>query len=160
RSPTCALPQRLWGITRRRSRGVVRVLLEALQQALDGGIQRGNACFEGADILSNGQGRLLPQLRWKRWCGVHGPQSYAGWRPASKSHILRPRERLQRFYEAELWRLKGELLLQSGIWESAPLESTDHHPHAAEAAVCFRQALAVARRQQAKLLELRAVMSL
>jgi len=44
----------------------MRVLLEALQQALDGGLQLGNARFEGADILSNGKGRLLPQLRWER----------------------------------------------------------------------------------------------
>src|SRR5919198_1275934 len=51
-------------------------------------------------------------------------------------------------------------LLQSGVWESAPLEATSHHPQAAEAAACFQQALAVARRQQAKLLELRAAMSL
>src|SRR5262245_56468466 len=54
RSPAGALPQRLWGIIRWRARGVVRVLLEALQHALDGGLQRGNARFEGADILSNG----------------------------------------------------------------------------------------------------------
>src|SRR5262249_32018639 len=42
------------GITRRWSRGVVRILLEALQQALDGGLQRGDACCEGADILLDG----------------------------------------------------------------------------------------------------------
>src|SRR5207247_3910926 len=65
--------QDMGGITRRRPRGVMRVLPEALQQALDGGLQLGNACFEGADILSNGKGRLLPQLRWERWCGMYGP---------------------------------------------------------------------------------------
>jgi predicted ATPase len=55
-----------------------------------------------------------------------------------------------RFYEAELYRLKGELLLaQAG---------TGHQVQEAEA--CFRQALAVARRQQAKWLELRAAISL
>ena len=55
-----------------------------------------------------------------------------------------------RFYEAELYRLKGELLLaQAG---------TGHAVQEAEA--CFRQALAVARRQQAKWLELRATISL
>jgi predicted ATPase len=50
--------------------------------------------------------------------------------------------------EAELYRLKGELLLQ---------RSSDNHT---EAATCFHQALDVARRQQAKSLELRAAMSL
>jgi hypothetical protein len=52
----------------------MQVLLAALQQALDGGLQLGNARFEGTDILSNGQWRLLPQLRWERECSVHGPQ--------------------------------------------------------------------------------------
>jgi predicted ATPase len=54
----------------------------------------------------------------------------------------------ERFYEAELHRLKGELLLA--------LSSENHL--AAEA--CFQQALEVARRQQAKSLELRVAMSL
>jgi predicted ATPase len=54
----------------------------------------------------------------------------------------------ERWYEPELYRLKGALLLQ---------QSADHH---AEAQACFQQALAVARRQQAKSWELRAGMSL
>jgi predicted ATPase len=55
----------------------------------------------------------------------------------------------ERYWEAELYRRKGELLLQSGVWDAAP-----------GAEVCFQQALAVARRQQAKALELRAALSL
>jgi TOMM system kinase/cyclase fusion protein len=51
-------------------------------------------------------------------------------------------------WDAELHRLKGELLL------ARPAE---HH---AEAETCFRQALDVARRQEAKAFELRATMSL
>ena len=54
----------------------------------------------------------------------------------------------ERWPEAELHRLKGELLLSL---------SADNH---AEAEGCLHQALAVARRQQAKTLELRAAMSL
>src|SRR5262249_46894411 len=54
----------------------------------------------------------------------------------------------ERHYEAELYRLKGEFLLAS------PTENQ------AEAEACFRQAIAIARRQSAKSLELRAVMSL
>jgi predicted ATPase len=50
--------------------------------------------------------------------------------------------------DAGLYRLKGELLLRC---------SAEHH---AEAESCFRQALEIARRQQAKSLELRAAMSL
>jgi predicted ATPase len=54
----------------------------------------------------------------------------------------------QRNWEAELYRLKGELLLmQQG-------------QKVGEAEECFRKALDVARRQQAKSLELRAAMSL
>jgi predicted ATPase len=53
-----------------------------------------------------------------------------------------------RFHEAELHRLKGELLLA---------RAPDEH---AEAEACFQRALAIARRQEAKSLELRAAMSL
>jgi predicted ATPase len=53
-----------------------------------------------------------------------------------------------RWWEAELYRLRGELLLQR----------TATQPEEAEA--CFHQALDIARRQQAKTLELRAAMSL
>src|SRR5262249_24647432 len=53
-----------------------------------------------------------------------------------------------RWWEAELHRLKGELLLQHAVAQPG------------EAEACFQQALAVARRQQAKSLELRAAMSL
>jgi predicted ATPase len=51
----------------------------------------------------------------------------------------------ERFWEADLYRLQGELLLMLGK---------------PEAETCFRQAIEVARRQEAKLLELRAVVSL
>jgi predicted ATPase len=54
----------------------------------------------------------------------------------------------ERYYEAELYRLQGELLLERAAG-----------PHT-EAETCFRHALAVARRQQAKSWELRAAMSL
>jgi len=69
----------------------------------------------------------------------------------------------ERCYAAELYRLKGALLLQSGdqglesgvSTSDAGLQTRD-----AEAEACFRQALDIARRQQAKSLELRAAMSL
>jgi predicted ATPase len=53
-----------------------------------------------------------------------------------------------RWCEAELYRLKGDLLL------------TLSPPHQTEAEACLHQALAAARRQQAKSWELRAAMSL
>lgn len=61
-----ALPHGLGGITRRGPRGVARVLLEACQPLLDGGFERCHTCFERADILLDGTGRLLPQRRWER----------------------------------------------------------------------------------------------
>ena len=54
----------------------------------------------------------------------------------------------ERFYEAELHRLKGELLLQ---------QNSDNQ---AEAESCFQQAIAIAQNQQAKSWELRAATSL
>jgi predicted ATPase len=54
----------------------------------------------------------------------------------------------ERWYEAELYRLQGELLLQRTVSD------------ASQAATCFQRALAIARFQQAKSLELRAAMSL
>jgi hypothetical protein len=78
-------------------------------------------------------------------------------------------------HEAELYRLKGELLLQQAVRRDAPPAiptdillvtpteregATSASPLQAEAENCFRQALDVARYQQAKSLELRAAMSL
>jgi predicted ATPase len=54
----------------------------------------------------------------------------------------------ERYWEAEIYRLKGELLLQQAA------------PDAPQAEACFQQALAIARRQQAKSWELRTAMSL
>jgi predicted ATPase len=56
----------------------------------------------------------------------------------------------ERYYEAELYRLKGECLLAQ----------TGKRCKEREAEECFHQALDVARRQQAKSLELRAAISL
>ncbi len=58
----------------------------------------------------------------------------------------------ERMWEAELYRLKGELTLQSQV--------ESHKSKAEEAEACFLKAIEVARQQQAKSLELRAAMSL
>jgi|SRR5215813_5086391 len=54
----------------------------------------------------------------------------------------------ERWCEAELHRLKGELLLQQ------------HSDHQADAETCFQHAIAIAQSQQAKSFELRAATSL
>jgi len=79
---------------------------------------------------------------------------------------------LDRFWEAELYRLKGELVLQSGVRSQnksrrvqSPRSGVTNpqpptpSPHS-EAEACFQQAIEVARSQGAKSLELRAAMSL
>jgi hypothetical protein len=64
-------------------------------------------------------------------------------------------QRQERFYEAELLRLRGELAL-------AETPSEEPVPRSVEtvAAGCFERAIAVARRQRSKSLELRAALSL
>ena len=72
----------------------------------------------------------------------------------------------ERIHEAELSRLKGELLLQQ--WQgsgftvpvASPQPLTLSPQVEVEAEVCFQKALEVARRQQAKSWELRAAISL
>ena len=62
-----------------------------------------------------------------------------------------------RFWKAELYRLKGELLLQQAPTRRRA-KDTQHLWEEAEG--CLHQALNIARRQQAKSLELRAALSL
>ena len=57
----------------------------------------------------------------------------------------------ERWWEAELHRLKGDLLVAQAGGEKPSME---------EAEACLHQALAIARHQQAKSLELRVAMSL
>ena len=69
----------------------------------------------------------------------------------------------ERFYEAELYRIKGELTLQQSRCQGSKSKSTGPTPDPrpqGEAEACFLKAIEVARKQQAKSLELRAVMSL
>ena len=74
------------------------------------------------------------------------------------------RQHTRRSGAAELLRLRGELLLQRDMpclaFEDSALRSTSLPPSVAEAEACFHQAIAIARGQQAKSLELRATVSL
>ena len=72
----------------------------------------------------------------------------------------------ERYYEAELYRLKGELLLMQSTGRSVSRAATGGKAvvKAEPAAVsnaegCFNQSIKIAQRQNAKSLELRAVMS-
>jgi predicted ATPase len=62
-------------------------------------------------------------------------------------------QNLDRYYDSELYRLKGELFL-------APNGRQDKLGQTQDAAACFHQAIQIARRQKAKSLELKATVSL
>jgi predicted ATPase len=68
----------------------------------------------------------------------------------------------ERFYEAELYRIKGELTLQKLSVVSSQLSVTDPRPLTPDpqAEACFLKAIEIARKQQAKSWELRATTSL
>ena len=79
--------------------------------------------------------------------------------------ILVSRKHDERITEAELYRLKGELVLQSGVRSSesenpSPQPLTPSTQAEAEAEVCFLKAIDIAQHQQAKSWELRASTSL
>jgi class 3 adenylate cyclase/predicted ATPase len=67
---------------------------------------------------------------------------------AMEQAVQTVQENDERLYEAEVYRLKGELLMKRSV------------PDMPGAEACFRQAIEVARRQQAKSWELRAAVSL
>jgi tetratricopeptide (TPR) repeat protein len=67
-------------------------------------------------------------------------------------------ERHELQFAPELYRLKGEILMQRGL--DLPLESSERASFIGRAEACFRDAQALAGRQQARMLELRAATSL
>ncbi len=139
--------------------------------------------MRGGALAVQGQGEAgIAHLRqglaaWRAIGSKVGRTSYLTFLAAAYGHVGQTAEGLhvlaealacahttgERCYEAELYRLKGELLLQSGaqglesgvLTSDAGLQTRD-----AEAEACFHQALDIARRQEAKSLELRAAMSL
>ncbi|MFQ5932161.1 MAG: hypothetical protein ACE5MM_07120, partial [Nitrospiraceae bacterium] len=104
---------------------------------------------QGLDaVLTSGSNIWRPHL-----LALHGEVHAAAGRPDAGLRLLDEALELvektgERFHEAELYRLKGELLLR----QMAP----DEH----QAETCFQRALDIARRQQAKSWELRATVSL
>jgi DNA-binding winged helix-turn-helix (wHTH) protein/predicted ATPase len=120
----------------------------------------------GAEIL---RPNLLALLADAYGCGG---QIEAGL-GALEEALVTAEQHAERFYAAELHRLKGDLLLRK--WREAGTnptprdiqqsyaasgEKTGRAPFQMEAEACFQRALDIARRQGAKLLELRAALSL
>jgi predicted ATPase len=122
-------------------------------------IRQGLAAYRatGGEMLRSQFLALLAEVQGKRGQGDEGLSMLA-------ETLAVVDKTGEHFYEAELYRLKGELTLVQSRVQS--LGSSVTNPQSltpnpqAEAEACFLQALAVARKQQAKSLELRAAMSL
>jgi len=84
---------------------------------------------------------LLPEI------STHLGHTADGLQALAEAHTL-VEQHEERWWEAEVYRLRGVLLLQQTVTQQV------------EAETCFQRALDVARRQEAKSLELRAAMSL
>ena len=126
--------------------------------ATQGRSAEGRAAIQQSMAAKRSQGS---KLNWPMWQAllaqayVQGGESGTGSRPIQGEGLLAVREGLaavkrnaEHQWEAELYRLKGVLLLQ---------QSQDDSP---EAERCFQQALTVAHQQDAKSWELRTATSL
>jgi predicted ATPase/class 3 adenylate cyclase len=99
---------------------------------------------------------------------VYGKAGQAEERLAALTEALTVADKSgERFYEAELYRLRGELTLQQFQVPGSKFQVPPNIQHPtpstqaeAEAEACFHKAIEIAHKQQAKSLELRAVMSL
>lgn len=78
---------------------------------------------------------------------------------AVEGGLLLTQTTLDRFYEPELWRLKGELLLAQSR-EKKTARSASHGARVKDAEQCFQEALKIARERDARSQELRAALSL
>jgi class 3 adenylate cyclase/predicted ATPase len=82
-----------------------------------------------------------------------------GWTALQEALAIRPTYG-DRYWEAELYRLKGELLLMQDRWSRPSRSEQPSRAIATEAEACFRQAIETARELSAKSFELRAGMSI
>jgi predicted ATPase/DNA-binding winged helix-turn-helix (wHTH) protein len=120
----------------------------AAQGQIDKGIAQMHQGLAASQAAGIGLGRapVLAQMAEAYW---HTGQTDEGLRLLAEALAVMDRTG-ERWWEAEVYRLRGELLLAQ--------EST--RQKCVEAEACFRHALEVARQQQAKSLELRAAMSM
>jgi adenylate cyclase len=126
---------------------------------------------EGLAILRDmgAEQRVPPLLGAVAQGYAHGGQAQDGLRVVAEALAVVEKTK-ERWNEAELYRLKGELTLQQEGKEqgagSREQKSENPHPYSqildpqGEAEACFLKAIEVSQKQQARSLELRAVMSL
>jgi predicted ATPase len=104
-------------------------------------LRRGLAAVQATGAVRTYPAGLLAERYW------HAGQAKEGLRLLAEALAVVDKNG-ERWWAAEVFRLQGELLLQQAV------------PDSAQAETCFRQALDIARHQQAKSWELRAAMSL
>ncbi len=109
------------------------------------------------------QGRAKGEEQFQTYYGALVAEAYLKARQTEKGlnavaeTLTRVHKTGMNFYEAELHRIKGELLLaQEGKYQKAKGKNEE----ASEAETCLKEAMRLSRQQGAKSLELRAVMSL
>ena len=91
---------------------------------------------------------------------AQGSQATEGFTALAEARAL-VEKNAERWYEAEIYRLQGELTLQSKVQSPKPVLSIVEGSNVEEEAeACFHKALEVAHKQEAKSLELRAATSL
>jgi tetratricopeptide (TPR) repeat protein len=175
-------------------RGEENITLERAEMAVVLAREQGLPMYVAWGTINQGMARLL-QGQWEAsiallreglaaFVGNFGKASYLAWLASGyngaglvKEGFATVAEALQmmdqndeRISEAELYRIKGELILQSqtslGHVKTSQDKSEDTAPRLLipdpqdNAEACFQKAIAIAQKQQAKSLELRAVMSL
>jgi class 3 adenylate cyclase/tetratricopeptide (TPR) repeat protein len=136
--------------------GIMRlgwVLVE--QGAIEDGLAHIRQSIEAHRIHGTELGRHETLSVLAQACGKAG-QAQEGLRVLAEA-LAMAHNNAELYCEPELYRLNGELLLQA---DRHGLVSDSDTPRAAEAEASFHQAIALARQQGAKSLELRAVMSL
>jgi len=133
------------------ARGVVRrgwALIELNR------VQEGNAQLEGgiAAVRATGAQLLLPSFFAALGNGYGKAERAAEGLAAVAEGLAISEKTGERLLDADLYRLRGDLLLEHDAYPGSKVEG--------EAQACFRQALEIAQRQQARWWELRATMSL
>jgi adenylate cyclase len=115
-----------------------------------------------AQRATGGQGLQQLWLALQVEAYIETGQFEEGWTALEEALMIRPKYG-ERYWEAELYRLKGELVLQSGVRsprsELTNPQSLIPNPQR-EAEACFQQAIETARELSAKSFELRAATSL
>jgi predicted ATPase len=126
---------------------------------------------EGIAAIQQGLTPLRAQgaeMAWTTWQALLAQAYTSGGRIeeglSAVAEGLRLVERnVERYWEAELYRLRGELLLtdeRRTMNDERRTHKASSLPHAAEAEECLQQAIAIARQQHTKSWELRASVSL